>query len=74
MVDFVIAFDEDTPLSLIERLKPDVLVKGGDWPVEKIVGNELVWSLGGKVMSIAFNYDRSTTALIEKIKKTAIDS
>ena len=74
MVDFVVAFDEDTPLALIEKVKPDVLVKGGDWPVEKIVGNDLVWSLGGKVMSIAFNFDRSTTAIIEKIKKTASGS
>lgn len=71
MVDFVVAFDEDTPLSLIEQLKPDVLVKGGDWPVDEIVGNDLVWSRGGKVMSIPFNFDRSTTAVIEKIKKTA---
>ena len=73
MVDFVIAFDDDTPLSLIEQVKPDVLVKGGDWPVEKIVGNEFVWSRGGKVMNIAFNFDRSTTATIEKIKKTVSD-
>ena len=74
MIDYLVAFDDDTPLSIIEQIKPDVLVKGGDWPVEKIVGNELVWSRGGKVMSIAFNFDRSTTALIEKIKKTAVDS
>lgn len=74
MIDYLVAFDDDTPLSLIEKVKPDVLVKGGDWSVENIVGNELVWSLGGKVMSIAFNFDRSTTALIEKIKKTAVDS
>lgn len=74
MVDYVIDFDEDTPLMLIERLMPDVLVKGGDWPVEQIVGNEIVWSHGGRVMSIAFNFDRSTTALIDRIKKTATDA
>ena len=70
MVDFVVSFEQDTPLSLIQQVKPDVLVKGGDWPVEEIVGNDFVWSLGGKVMSIAFNFDRSTTAVIEKIKKS----
>ncbi len=71
MVDYVIAFDEDTPFSLIQQLKPDVLVKGGDWPLEKIVGSDLVRSAGGRVMSIEFNFDRSTTALIEKIRKSA---
>lgn len=74
MVDFVVPFYEDTPLCLIETLKPDVLVKGGDWPVDKIVGNDVVWSLGGKVMSIAFNFDRSTTSVIQKIKKSGNDA
>ncbi len=68
VVDYVVAFDDDTPLNLIKTLIPDVLVKGGDWAVEDIVGNEVVWANGGEVKSIPFNFQRSTTALIEKIK------
>ena len=69
MIDYLISFDEDTPLKLIEKLVPDVLVKGGDWSVDKIVGNNVVWSAGGEVISIPFEFQRSTTSLIEKIKK-----
>ena len=67
-VDLVVAFDEDTPLALIKHIKPDHLVKGGDWPIASIVGADTVQNNGGKVHSIAFEFDRSTSALIEKIR------
>ena len=67
-VDAVIPFDEDTPLELIRRLHPDILVKGGDWPVERIVGAEQVLSEGGEVHSIPFRHDRSTTDLLRRIR------
>ena len=62
-------FDEDTPAALITRVKPDVLVKGGDWKEEDIVGAPEVKAWGGTVHSIPFVHARSTTALLEKIKK-----
>ena len=58
-----------TPLELILACRPDVLVKGGDWPVEKIVGAAEVQAWGGKVCSIPFRFDRSTTALLGRIRK-----
>jgi len=67
-VSLVVPFDEDTPLNLILALRPDVLVKGGDWPVASIVGAAEVKAWGGQVHSIPFTYQRSTTALIEKIR------
>ena len=67
-VDLVTWFDDDTPLALIEQITPDVLVKGGDWPVTKIVGHDRVTARGGKVVSIAFEHERSTTALLTKIR------
>lgn len=67
-VDLVVPFDDDTPAALIERVKPDHLVKGGDWAVGDIVGADFVTSRGGQVHSIPFKYDRSTTALIERIR------
>ncbi|HEX7044798.1 MAG TPA: D-glycero-beta-D-manno-heptose 1-phosphate adenylyltransferase [Burkholderiales bacterium] len=67
-VTLVAPFDEDTPLELIVLVRPDHLVKGGDWPVERIVGNELVRSYGGQVHSIPFRFERSTTALIRRIR------
>lgn len=66
-VDAVTFFSEETPLKLIETVKPQVLVKGGDWPVEKIVGYEFVKSRGGLTKSLPFHPGRSTTGLIEKI-------
>ncbi len=68
-VSLVIAFSEDTPLALIRALHPNVLVKGGDWPVDKIVGAEDVLTSGGRVVSIPFRFQRSTTALIEAIRR-----
>jgi D-glycero-beta-D-manno-heptose 1-phosphate adenylyltransferase len=67
-VDLVTFFDEDTPIARILECRPDVLVKGGDWPVEKIVGAPEVIGWGGKVVSIPFLHDRSTTALLKKIR------
>ena len=68
-VDYVTIFEEDTPLKLIEFFRPDVLVKGGDWPVEKIVGYDFVASYGGMVKSIPYIQGYSTTHIIEKIQK-----
>ena len=65
----IIEFKEDTPLRLIEKLKPKVLVKGGDYKIEEIVGREVVESNGGKVTSLPFVGNYSSTNLIEKIKK-----
>ena len=66
-VDYVTLFEEETPQRIIELLQPDVLVKGGDWPKEKIVGREVVESRGGKVVTIPYVEGASTTRLIEKI-------
>ncbi|MBI3222566.1 MAG: D-glycero-beta-D-manno-heptose 1-phosphate adenylyltransferase [Nitrosomonadales bacterium] len=67
-VSLVVRFDEDTPLNLILACRPDVLVKGGDWQPESIVGNKEVQGWGGKVHSIPFLHERSTTALLNKIR------
>ena len=72
-VDYVTLFgsdpsEGDTPLKLIELLAPDVLVKGGDWPPEKIIGSTFVLGHGGQVKSLAFQPGRSTSSIIEKIK------
>ena len=69
-VDAVTWFDEDTPAALIELLRPEVLVKGGDWPVEKIVGGKETLARGGRVLSIPFLHQRSSTELLEKISKS----
>jgi rfaE bifunctional protein nucleotidyltransferase chain/domain len=68
-VTLVTWFDEDTPLQRILDCRPDVLVKGGDWPVEKIIGYREVMAWGGSVHSIPFVHHRSTTALMEKIRR-----
>ena len=68
-VSLVTWFDEDTPLQRILQVRPDILVKGGDWPVEKIVGYTEVLGWGGQVHSIPFIHERSTTALVEKIRR-----
>ncbi len=68
-VSLVTWFDEDTPLQRILEIRPDILVKGGDWPVEKIVGYREVRGWGGQVHSIPFIHERSTTALVEKIRR-----
>ena len=68
-VDAVTWFDQDTPEALIAACRPQVLVKGGDWPVERIVGAPGVLARGGKVVSIPFEHERSTTGLVERIRK-----
>ena len=68
-VGLVTWFDADTPLELIARVKPDVLVKGGDWPVDDIVGAAEVRGWGGTVYSIPFLHERSTSALLSEIRK-----
>lgn len=67
-VDLVTWFEADTPLELILALKPDVLVKGGDWATETIVGAREVRGWGGSVHSIAFAHQRSTTGLLARVR------
>jgi len=67
-VSLVVLFEEDTPLNLILTCKPDVLVKGGDWQPSAIVGSQQVKEWGGTVHSIPFMHERSTTALLKKIR------
>ena len=66
-VDYVILFEEDTPLELIRAVQPHVLVKGGDWSVDRIVGRDIVTARGGDVLSIPVLPGYSTTGLIERI-------
>ena len=68
-VSLVTWFDEDTPLERILACRPEHLVKGGDWSPERIVGASEVRAWGGDVHSIAFEHERSTTRLIEKIRR-----
>jgi len=67
-VSLVTWFGDDTPLELIKRVRPDVLAKGGDWKANDIVGAADVQGWGGSVHSIPFDHDRSTTALLNKIR------
>ncbi len=69
-VDGVVSFDQDTPLELILKIKPEALVKGGDWKIEDIVGGREVQNWGGSVHSIRFEHPFSTTSLIEKIRNS----
>lgn len=66
-VDYAVLFDEDTPLKTIEKLKPDILVKGADWSKNKIAGSDFVAGYGGEVLRIKLTKGRSTTNLIKKI-------
>lgn len=68
MVDVVVAFEQDTPLELILRLRPDVLVKGGDYSVETIVGAEQVKRWGGRVSVVPLTPGQSTTSIIERLR------
>jgi D-beta-D-heptose 7-phosphate kinase/D-beta-D-heptose 1-phosphate adenosyltransferase len=67
-VDHVVIFDEPDPQNLIARVQPDILVKGGDWPIDQIVGREIVQARGGRVVTIPLVPDVSTTSLIRRIK------
>jgi rfaE bifunctional protein nucleotidyltransferase chain/domain len=66
-VDAVITFDDDTPYEYIKRIIPNILVKGGDWPIDQIVGNKIVLDNGGEVRSLSFIDGYSTTKLEQKI-------
>ncbi len=66
----MIPFAEDTPVTLIRAVHPDVLVKGGDWNMDLLPESALVRSWGGDVLAIPFLFDRSTTALVDKIRKS----
>lgn len=72
-VDYVTIFSETTPLELIDYLKPDVLVKGGDWAEEQVMGRESVRKWGGKVVIIPEIKGASTTNIVEKIRKVYCD-
>jgi rfaE bifunctional protein nucleotidyltransferase chain/domain len=69
-VDYVILFDEDTPKKIISQIMPDVLVKGGDYKIEDIVGADIVTNNGGKVVTIPFVNGYSTTHIIQSIEQT----
>lgn len=69
-VDAVTMFDEDTPYEIIELLRPDILVKGGDYDMSKLAETDLVQSWGGRALAIAFEHERSTTALVNKIRQS----
>ena len=75
-VDLAVIFDEETPERLIREVQPDVLVKGGDWTPDRIVGREFVEARGGRVLNVPLREGLSTTALIERIRagKSALDS
>ncbi len=68
-VDFVMLFNEPDPYRVISELQPDVLVKGGDWPVEKIIGGDVVAARGGRVVNIPYVEGVSTTGIVERILK-----
>ena len=72
-IDFVIFFDEDTPYELIKKVQPDVLVKGGDWTVDNIVGRDVVEGRGGIVLSLALLPGYSTTSVIRFIRDNEIE-
>jgi len=74
-VDMVVVFEDDTPLQLITEVEPDVLAKGGDWALDRIVGREFVEGRGGRVARVALREGTSTTAIIERIVagKSALD-
>lgn len=69
VVDGVVIFDEPDPHRLIFTLQPDVLVKGGDWPIDRIIGRDVVEARGGRVTTITLTPDISTTAIIARIMK-----
>ena len=68
-VDGVVIFDEDTPHEIISAIQPDILVKGGDWAEDAIVGRDIVEARGGRVVRVPIEPGYSTTAVIEKIKR-----
>jgi D-beta-D-heptose 7-phosphate kinase/D-beta-D-heptose 1-phosphate adenosyltransferase len=71
-VDAVVPFADDTPMKLIERIKPDILVKGSDYSIGQVVGRDLVESYGGKVVLVDLVPDSSTTRIIDRLKSPAL--
>ncbi|GIX44014.1 MAG: glycerol-3-phosphate cytidylyltransferase [Candidatus Sumerlaea sp.] len=71
MVDMVTAFDEDTPLEVIRALQPDILVKGGDYSPDQVVGKDFVESYGGKCLTLSLVEGVSTTTIIQRILRSA---
>ncbi len=69
VVDWVVGFEEDTPEALIREIAPDVLVKGGDWTPDRIVGRDLVEARGGRVVSVPLEAGSSTSALVARIRE-----
>lgn len=69
MIDAVVIFNKETPIDVIEYLKPDLLVKGGDWPKDQIVGSDVVIQAGGTVESVPFIDGISSTILLDKLDK-----
>ena len=67
-VDYVVIFDEDTPLRLIETVRPDILVKGGDYTRDNVVGADFVESYGGRLELLSLVPGESTTRLVERMK------
>jgi rfaE bifunctional protein nucleotidyltransferase chain/domain len=72
-IDCVVSFDEDTPFDLIQTLEPDVLVKGADYEIHQIVGAKETLARGGKVQCVALRAGRSTSALVDKIRRLPTD-
>ncbi len=70
-VDWVVRFDERTPIDLIEALRPDILVKGGDYDMDALPESAIVRGWGGQALAIPFEHQRSTTALLEKVRAQA---
>ena len=66
-VDYVLIFDEETPYEVIKKIVPDVLIKGADWAIDKIIGRDIVEANGGKVETIKFVNDQSTTNIIKTV-------
>ena len=67
-IDYIVIFHESTPLEIIKAARPQILVKGGDWPVDQIVGNDIVTKAGGEVLSLPLLDDYSTTSFLEKVR------
>ena len=68
-VDIVCVFEEDTPFELLKKVRPDFLIKGGDYKIDQIVGREIVEEYGGKVLTIPYISGKSSTNIIDEIKK-----
>ncbi|HQP91172.1 MAG TPA: D-glycero-beta-D-manno-heptose 1-phosphate adenylyltransferase [Candidatus Omnitrophota bacterium] len=67
-VDYIVLFSQDTPYDLIKTIRPDILVKGGDWKKKDIIGSDIVGSYGGKTITVPYLPNRSTTSILKKIR------